>query len=91
MRPGIKWSGSNKKTACALLKFGLEKGQIIPRDVESIIEIENFEDKNGSGSYQAAEGHDDSVMTMCQIPMLFQTPKYKEFIEDMEANRMLGR
>ena len=91
MRPGIKWSGSNKKTACALLKFNLEKGLIIPRDVESIIEIENFEDKNGSGSYQAAEGHDDSVMTMCQIPMLFQTPKYKEFIEDMEANRMLGR
>ena len=72
------------------MKFGLEKGQIIPRDVESIIEIENFEDKNGTGSYQAAEGHDDSVMTLCQIPMLLQTPKYKEFIEDIEARKMLS-
>lgn len=85
-RPGIRWSGSSKKTACALLKFEIEKENIIITDLVTIGELENFEDKNGNGSYEAAEGHDDIIMTFCQIPMLKQTARYKDLIESMESN-----
>lgn len=82
--PGIRFNGQNKKTACALLKMELEKGNIIITDLITIGEIENFEDKNNNGTYKASEGHDDIVMTLCQIPMLKNTPKYKDFLEDFE-------
>ena len=82
--PGIKFTSGNKKTACAMLKYNIEKENIIIRDLETIAELENFEDKNGNGSYQAAEGHDDLIMTFNQIPMLMNTPRYKNFIEDYE-------
>jgi hypothetical protein len=85
-RPGIRWSGSSKKTACALLKFEIEKGNIDMTDLVTIGELENFEDKTGNGSYEAAEGHDDIIMTFCQIPMLKQTARYKDLVESMDSN-----
>ena len=75
--PGIRLTASNKVTACSL------NGYIIIRDYFTISEIENFEDKNGSGSYAASYGHDDIVMTLVQIPMLQQTARYKSLLEDM--------
>ena len=81
--PGIRFSGSNKKTACALLKMELEKFNIDITDLVTIGEIENFEDKNGNGTYKASYGHDDIIMTLCQIPMLKNTPKYKDFVEEL--------
>ena len=88
--PGIRFSGSSKKTACALLKMELEKFNIDITDLVTIGEIENFEDKNGNGSYKASYGHDDIIMTLCQIPMLKNTPKYKEFVEEFELSNMLN-
>lgn len=81
--PGIRLTASNKVTACSLLKILLENGYIIIRDYFTISEIENFEDKNGGGSYAASYGHDDIVMTLVQIPMLQQTARYKSLLEDM--------
>ena len=81
--PGIRLTASNKVTAFSLLKILLENGYIIIRDYFTISEIENFEDKNGSGSYAASYGHDDIVMTLVQIPMLQQTARYKSLLEDM--------
>ena len=81
--PGIRWSAESKKTACAMLKMMIEKGELIIRDIVQIGELENFEDKNGSGSYKASYGHDDMMMTLVQLPMVLQTGKYKEFIEDI--------
>lgn len=81
--PGIRFSGSNKVTACALLKMQLEKKNIIITDINTLSELENFEDKNGSGSYKAAYGHDDIIMTFCQVPMLQNTPRFKNFLEDI--------
>ena len=88
--PGIRFNSNNKRTACALLKMMLEKQDIIVTDTYTITEIENFEDKNGNGSYAASWGHDDLIMTFCQIPMLIQTPKYKFFIEEMEQNNVIN-
>ena len=81
--PGIRWSAESKKTGCAMLKMMIEKKELIIRDIVQIGELENFEDKNGSGSYKASYGHDDMMMTLVQLPMVLQTGKYKEFIEDI--------
>jgi len=83
--PGIKFTSGNKGTACSLLKMLLEKKQVITTDLITINELENFEDKNGNGSYKAAFGHDDSIMTFVQIPMVQQTTKYKYLVEEIEA------
>jgi len=87
MVPGIRFNGQNKITACALLKLLLENNYIRVFDYFTISEIENFEDKNGNGSYEASYGHDDIVMTLAQIPMLQQTAKYKQFCEELEELR----
>ena len=81
--PGIRWSAESKKTGCAMLKMMIEKNELIIRDIVQIGELENFEDKTGSGSYKASYGHDDMMMTLVQLPMVLQTGKYKEFIEDI--------
>ena len=86
--PGIKISASNKVTGCSLLKLMIENNQLIIRDYFTISEIENFEDKNGNGSYEASYGHDDIVMTFVQIPLLKQTPKYKQYCEDLEGDQI---
>lgn len=85
--PGIKFTGGNKHVACSLLKMKLEKNKIKIFDIGTIAELENFEDKNGNGSYAAKTGHDDLIMTLTQIPMLEQTLKFTEFVEDIELEK----
>ena len=87
--PGIRWSAESKKTGCAMLKMMIEKNELIIRDIVQIGELENFEDKTGSGSYKASYGHDDMMMTLVQLPMVLQTGKYKEFIEDISERSKL--
>ena len=89
--PGIRFNGQNKVTACSLLKLMIENGSIDIYDYFTISEIENFEDKNGNGSYEASYGHDDIVMTLAQIPMLQQTPKYKQLCEDFEEQKNVNK
>jgi hypothetical protein len=84
--PGMRWTAESKKTGCAMLKMMLEKGELIIRDIIQIGELENFEDKNGSGTYKASYGHDDMIMTLVQLPMVLQTGKYKEFIEEINES-----
>ncbi len=86
--PGIRLSSSNKPTACSLLKLLFEKKQIDTTDMLMVNQLENFEDKNGNGSYQASIDHDDIIMTCVQIPLMQQTPKWKNFIEDFELNKI---
>ena len=85
MIPGIRMSSSNKVTACSLLKMMFEKEDIITHDIVTIGELENFEDRNGSGSYKANYGHDDIIMTFVQLPLLKQTSRYKNFIAEYTA------
>lgn len=82
--PGIRLSHSTKISACALLKMMLEKFDVIITDLLTVSELENFEDKNGNGSYAAAYGHDDLIMTFVQLPLLKNTTKYKDFMEEWE-------
>ena len=82
--PGIRLNSSNKPTGCSLLKILFEKDQIDTNDLVMIGELENFEDKNGNKIYKATYGHDDIIMTCVQIPLMMQTMKWKNFIEDFE-------
>lgn len=84
--PGIRWNGENKKSACALLKIELEKDNIQIMDLVTNGELENFEDKNGNGTFKASYGHDDLIMTFVQIPVLKETASFKEFVEDYLAS-----
>lgn len=88
--PGIRLNASNKVTGCSLLKLLIENGYLLINDYYTITEIENFEDKSGNGSYSASYGHDDIVMTLVQIPMLQQTPRYKSLIEDMKEYNQIN-
>lgn len=83
--PGIRWTAEKKRTGCALLKMEIERFNVDINDLITVGELENFEDKNGNGSYKASYGHDDIIMTFVQIPLLVQTPKYKDLIEEYEA------
>lgn len=85
--PGIKFTAGNKNTACSLLKIELEKEQVILNDLITVGELENFEDKNGNGSYKASYGHDDNIMTCCQIPMARETAAWKSWIEEYELSK----
>ena len=87
--PGIRFNASNKVTACSLLKLLIENKRLFIYDFFTISEIENFEDKNGNGSYAASYGHDDIVMTLAQIPMLQQTAKYKEVCEEINEMKLM--
>lgn len=89
--PGIRLNGSNKPTACSLLKMLFEKRQIDTTDILTLGELENFEDKNGNGTYKASYGHDDIIMTFVQIPMVQQSLKYKNLLEEMEEAFITGR
>ena len=86
--PGIRLNSSNKSTACSLLKLLFEKQYIDTTDMISISELENFEDKNGNGSYAASYGHDDVIMTYVQIPLVQQQARYKDFCEDLEMYKL---
>lgn len=88
---GIRFSNSNKSLACSLLRLLFEKGDVLITDLISAGELENFEDKNGNGSYKAAYGHDDIIMTFCQLPLLKQTPRYKDFMEEYVAFKIGNR
>ena len=89
--PGIRLNSSNKPTACSLLKMLFEKRQVDTTDMLTLGELENFEDKNGNGTYKASYGHDDIIMTFVQIPMVQQSLKYKNLLEEMEEAIITGR
>lgn len=87
--PGIRFSHSNKVTACMLAKMMIEKDELIINDVVTISELENFEDKNGNGSYAASFGNDDLIMSLIQLPLLKNTSKYKNFVDDFETSKLI--
>ena len=74
-----------------MLKTMINKEELIITDLTTVSEIQNFEDLHNNGSYQASYGHDDIVMTLVQIPLIKNTAKYKNFIEDIHDNELNGQ
>lgn len=84
--PGVKMTHSNKTVACALLKNMLIKDTLKVTDLQTVNEIQNFEDRSGNGSFAASYGHDDIVMTLVQLPLVMNNGRYNYFIEEMQEN-----
>lgn len=84
--PGIRLNHATKISSCALLKMMIEKFEVIITDLLTVSELENFEDKNGNGSYAASFGHDDLIMTFIQLPLIKNTAKYSSYMEEWEID-----
>lgn len=88
MVPGIRWVHASKQSACSLLRNKLSNKSIIINDLNTAVEIQNFEDKNSNGSYEAIYGHDDIVMTLTQIPEVEKTLRFKNLIETIQEENV---
>lgn len=86
--PGLRWSYQSKQSACSLLRNKLSNKSIIVNDLNTAIEIQNFEDKNSNGSYEAIYGHDDIVMTLTQIPEVEKTLRFQNLVETIQEEKL---
>ena len=82
---GIKITSGNKTMHCLLYKEAYENDVLINDAAEYMVELNNFTDK-GNGTYAAAFGHDDMVMTEVQLMFVKSTLQYKLMKDDFESN-----
>ena len=82
---GIKITSGNKSKHCLLYKEAYENDVLINDAAEYMVELNNFTDK-GNGTYAAAFGHDDMVMTEVQLMFVKATLQYKLMKDDFESN-----
>ena len=82
---GIKVTSGNKTKHCLLYKEDYENDVLINDSAEYLIELNNFTDK-GNGTYAAAFGHDDMVMTEVQLTFVKQTLQYKLLKDEFESS-----
>lgn len=82
---GIKITSGNKTKYCLLYKEAYENDVLINDSAEYMVELNNFTDK-GNGTYAAAFGHDDMVMTEVQLMFVKATLQYKLMKDDFESN-----
>lgn len=80
---GIKITSGNKSKHCLLYKEAYELDDFVNDSAEYMIELQNFIDK-GNGTYAAAFGHDDMVMSEIQLTFVRETLQYKLLKDDFE-------
>lgn len=86
--PGLRWTHQSKSSACSLLRNKLSSKTIVVNDLNTAIEIQNFEDKNNNGSFEAIYGHDDIVMTLTQIPEVEKTLRFQNLLESIQEEKL---
>lgn len=86
--PGLRWTHQSKSSACSLLRNKLSNKTIVVNDLNTAIEIQNFEDKNNNGSFEAIYGHDDIVMTLTQIPEVEKTLRFQNLLEAIQEEKL---
>lgn len=86
--PGLRWTHQSKSSACSLLRNKLSNKTIVVNDLNTAIEIQNFEDKNNNGSFEAIYGHDDIVMTLTQIPEVEKTLRFQNLLETIQEEKI---
>lgn len=85
-RYGVYMSYKTKQLGCKLFRTAYTKGYIINDSHIFYNELKCFCDKNGNGTYAAIYGHDDTVMSQIQLPLIYDTIQFKEFLEEFIAN-----
>lgn len=85
-RYGVQITYKSKQLGCKLFRNAYTKGTIINHSHIFFNELKCFCDKNGNGTYAAIYGHDDTVMSQIQLPLIYDTIQFKEFLEEFIAN-----
>jgi hypothetical protein len=85
-RYGVQISYKSKQLGCKLFRTAYTKNYIINDSHIFYNELKCFCDKNGNGSYAAIYGHDDTVMSQIQLPLIYDTIQFKEFLEEFILN-----
>lgn len=87
---GVRISSKTKSKACRLFKNYFERGLIINRSLEFNSELRNFSDVRGTGSFKAAIGHDDLVMSQMQLVLAEESLQFTYLKEDFMSNTSTG-
>lgn len=85
-RYGVQMTYKSKQLGCKLFRTAYTKNYIINDSHIFYNELKCFCDKNGNGTYAAIYGHDDTVMSQLQLPLIYDTIQFKEFLEEFIAN-----
>jgi hypothetical protein len=85
-RYGVQITYKSKQLGCKLFRTAYTKNYIINDSHIFYNELKCFCDKNGNGSYAAIYGHDDTVMSQIQLPLIYDTIQFKEFLEEFISN-----
>ena len=83
---GIQITYKSKQLGCKLFRIAYTKGNIKNTSHIFFNELKCFCDKTGNGTYAAIYGHDDSVMSEIQLPLVYDTIQFKEFLEEFINN-----
>lgn len=83
---GVQMTYKSKQLGCKLFRTAYTKNYIINDSHIFFNELKCFCDKNGNGTYAAIYGHDDTVMSQLQLPLIYDTIQFKEFLEEFISN-----
>lgn len=83
---GVYISHKSKQLGCKLFRTAYTKGNIHNTSHIFYNELKCFCDKNGNGTYAAIYGHDDTVMSLVQLPLIYDTIQFKDFLEEFISN-----
>jgi len=78
---GKKITSKTKQLGTSLFKQYFEKSEIVNRSTLFLNQIANFTDSKGNGTYAAAFGHDDLVMSQLQMVFALENPQYKSLCQ----------
>lgn len=79
---GVYMSFKTKQLGCKLFRTAYTKGNIHNTSHIFYNELKCFCDKTGNGTYAATYGHDDAVMSEVQLPLIYDTIQFKDFLEE---------
>lgn len=83
---GVYISFKSKQLGCKLFRTAYTKGDIHNTSHIFYNELKCFCDKTGNGTYAATYGHDDAVMAQIQLPLIYDTIQFKNFLEEFISN-----
>lgn len=83
---GVYMSFKTKQLGCKLFRTAYTKGNIHNTSHIFYNELKCFCDKTGNGTYAATYGHDDAVMSEVQLPLIYDTIQFKDFLEEFISN-----
>lgn len=80
-KPGLRLGPSNKIKYCEKFKYMITINRIIPNDVLTVTELQQFGRSKG-GVYRGQNGNDDMAMTSVNISSIFESSQFWDIAVD---------